>query len=125
MIARTWRGATAAGDAEAYLDYLRETGFAQYRATPGNRGVLALRRHVDGRAELLLLTLWESAEAVRRFAGADPDRAVFYPEDERFLVAKDDRVDHFEVVFEDGFEPAAADLRGASPGPAGTPQGGT
>lgn len=106
MIARTWRGATAAEDGETYVEYLHETGFAQYRATPGNRGVLALRRVVDGRAEFLLLTLWESAEAIRRFAGADPGRAMFYPEDERFLVEKDDRVDHFDVVFEDGFEPA-------------------
>jgi hypothetical protein len=44
MIARTWRGATKAEDAEAYLQYLHETGFSQYRATPGNLGVLGLRR---------------------------------------------------------------------------------
>jgi hypothetical protein len=37
-------------------------------------------------------------EAVRRFSGVDPERAVFYPEDDRFLVARDDRVTHFEVV---------------------------
>jgi heme-degrading monooxygenase HmoA len=104
MIARTWRGATAAEDAEAYVGYLHETGFAQYRATPGNRGVLALRRLAEGKAEFLLVTLWESQEAVRRFAGADPAHAVFYPEDERFLVERDDHVHHFEVVFEDGFE---------------------
>lgn len=110
MIARTWRGATAAEDSDTYVEYLHETGFAQYRATPGNRGVLALRRIVDGRAEFLLLTLWESEEAIRRFAGADSSRAVFYPEDEQFLVEKDDRVHHFEVVFKDGFEPDSGDM---------------
>jgi heme-degrading monooxygenase HmoA len=102
MIARTWRGATKAEDAEVYLQVLHETGFAQYRATPGNLGVLGLRRVADGRAEFLLLTLWESEEAIRRFAGDDISRAVFYPEDDRFLVDRDDRVNHFEVVFEDG-----------------------
>ena len=98
MIARTWRGATAATDADAYLAYLEDTGLAAYRATPGNRGVLALRRIVGDRAELLLITLWDSEAAVRGFAGADLGRAVFYPEDDRFLVARDEHVDHFEVV---------------------------
>lgn len=104
MIARNWAGATRAEDGDAYLEYLHRTGFAEYRATPGNRGVLALRRVVGDRAEFLLLTLWESEEAIRRFAGDDIARAVFYPEDERYLVARDERVRHYEVVFrsEDG-----------------------
>jgi heme-degrading monooxygenase HmoA len=104
MIARSWAGATRAGDGDAYLEYLHRTGFAEYRATPGNRGVLALRRVVGDRAEFVLLTLWESEEAIRRFAGDDIARAVFYPEDERYLVARDERVRHYEVVFrsEDG-----------------------
>lgn len=68
MIARTWAGATRASDAEAYLDYLHATGLAEYQATPGNRGVLALRRVTGDRAEFLLVTLWDSEEAIRRFA---------------------------------------------------------
>ncbi len=106
MIARIWRGATKAEDADAYFEYVNETGLTQYRATPGNRGVLALRRVVDGRAELLLLTLWESEEAIRQFAGDDIGHAVFYPQDERFLIEKEDRVSHFDVVFEAGWHPA-------------------
>ena len=99
MIARTWAGATRAADADAYLDYLHATGLAAYRATPGNRGVLALRRVEGDQAEFLLLTLWDSEDAIRRFAGNDIGRAVFYPEDERFLIARDDRVRHYEVAF--------------------------
>jgi heme-degrading monooxygenase HmoA len=99
MIARVWRGVTKGADAEPYLAYLTETGLAEYRATPGNRGVFALRRVVDDRAEFVLLTLWDSEEAVRRFAGANPSRAVFYPEDDRFLIERGELVDHFDVVF--------------------------
>ncbi len=102
MIARLWRGATASADAETYLQYLHETGFPEYRATPGNRSVVALRRIRDGRAEWWLLTLWDSHEAIREFAGPDPERAVFYPEDERFLLERGEEVDHFEVVFASG-----------------------
>ena len=99
MIARTWAGATRAADADAYLEYLHATGFPEYRSTPGNRGVLALRRVVGDRAEFLLLTLWDSEDAIRRFAGEDIGRAVFYPQDERFLVARDEHVNHYQVVF--------------------------
>lgn len=99
MIARSWRGATRVEDGDAYLEYLHRTGFAEYRKTPGNRGVLGLRRVVGDRAEFLLLSLWESEEAIRRFAGEEVERAVFYPEDERFLVERDEHVSHYEVVF--------------------------
>jgi heme-degrading monooxygenase HmoA len=102
VIARTWRGATRAADAALYVDYLADTGLRAYAATPGNRGVLTLRRtvpHPDGeRAEFLLVSLWDSMEAVRGFAGPDPERAVFYPEDERFLVEADPGVRHYEIV---------------------------
>lgn len=100
MIARSWRGATQARDAEAYLEYLHRTGLAEYRKTPGNRGVLGLRRIVKDRAEFLLISLWDSTEAIRQFAGDDIEQAVFYPEDERFLVEREDRVAHYEVVFD-------------------------
>ena len=99
MIARTWAGATRAADADAYLDYLHATGLAAYRATPGNQGTLALRRIEGDRAEFLLVTLWESEEAIRRFAGDEIGRAVFYPEDDRFLVARDEHVTHYDVAF--------------------------
>jgi heme-degrading monooxygenase HmoA len=100
MIARSWSGVTRAEDADVYLEYLHATGIPEYRATPGNRGVLALRRIVGDRAEFLLLTLWESEEAIRRFAGEDIERAVFYPEDERYLIERGERVEHHEVVYQ-------------------------
>jgi heme-degrading monooxygenase HmoA len=55
-------------------------------------------REREGHAEFLLLTLWESMEAVQRFAGSTPERAVFYPEDDDFLVERDEHVDHYEVL---------------------------
>jgi len=100
MIARVWRGGTRREDAEAYLAYLEETGLAAYAATPGNRGVRVLRRLRDDRAEFLLVTVWESLEAIRAFAGPDVERAVYYPEDARFLLEKEPTVAHFEVVWE-------------------------
>jgi len=101
MIVRTWRGATRAENTDTYLDYLRKTGFAGFRATPGNRGAIGLRRVRDGKAEFFLLSFWDSEDAIRRFAGEDIEQAVFYPEDEEFLTEKDEQVEHFELVFLD------------------------
>jgi heme-degrading monooxygenase HmoA len=98
MIARIWKGAVRAEDADAYLDYLQKTGFKEYRETPGNRGLLALRRAEGDRCGYILVTLWDSIEAVEAFAGGDIDRAVFYPEDERFLVERDETSSHHDVV---------------------------
>jgi heme-degrading monooxygenase HmoA len=100
VIARIWRGATREADAEAYVEYLRGTGLKAYRETPGNQGAWVLWRVADGRAEFLTLSFWESTEAVKGFAGADIERAVFYPKDDRYLVERDSTVRHFQVADE-------------------------
>ena len=100
MIGRIWRGATNAADAHAYLEVLHRTGLREYDATPGNRGVVVLRRLAAGKAEFVLLTFWESETAIRAFAGDDISRAVFYPDDDTFLVERGEAVEHFEVVFQ-------------------------
>jgi heme-degrading monooxygenase HmoA len=97
MIARSWRGVTAADTADDYLSYLRETGLKDYAATPGNRGVLVMRRTVGDRCEIVLLSFWDSMEAVRKFAGTNPDVAKYYPEDTRFLLEMQPFVRHYEV----------------------------
>ena len=98
MIARTWRGATAATDGDLYSNYLLETGVKECESTPGNCGVYVLRRTDGDRCEFLFVSLWESMKAVREFAGSDTGRGVFYPEDERYLIEFDADVHHYEVV---------------------------
>ena len=98
MIARIWRGAVRREDGDAYAEYMDRTGVAGYRATPGNLGVTMLRRDVDDRCEFLMFTLWESIEAVKAFAGEDHETAVFYPEDDRFLIERDETSSHWEVA---------------------------
>ena len=97
MIARIWRGWTRADDADAYVEYLEQTGMREYRQAPGNRGAWLLRRPDGDRTEFVTLSFWESLDAVRGFAGDEPERAVFYPEDDRFLVAREETVTHFEL----------------------------
>jgi heme-degrading monooxygenase HmoA len=81
MIARIWRGAVKQEDADAYADYMQDTGVAGYAKVPGNRGVWMLRRERDGLCEFVMFTLWDSLDSVKAFAGEEYEAAVFYPED--------------------------------------------
>jgi heme-degrading monooxygenase HmoA len=98
MIARIWRGAVRADDAAAYAEYVQRTGIDGYRSTPGNRGAWLLRRTEGDRAEVITVSFWESREAIEAFAGQDIDAAVYYPDDEQFLIERDLTVKHYEVA---------------------------
>jgi heme-degrading monooxygenase HmoA len=100
MIARMWRGVVRTDDADEYAVYIRDTGFAGYAETPGNRGAWMLRRDEGDRTEFITYSLWESLDAIRGFAGDDIETAVYYPEDERYLIEREDTVKHYEIVDE-------------------------
>ena len=98
MIARQWIGETRASDADVYGKYLEETGVNEIRTTKGNRGVWLLRRLQDGKAQFIVLSLWESVEAIKEFAGPDYEQARYYSEDNKFLLSIDPLVRHYEVL---------------------------
>ena len=98
-VMRIWSGKVRTADREVYAAYVEETGVRQYRSTPGNLAAYLLLRDLpDGLTEILTVSHWESLAAIEAFAGEDVDRAVYYPEDDRYLVERDDVVRHFEVV---------------------------
>lgn len=97
MIARIWHGVTPASRADDYLRFLEVRAIPDYRSTPGNVAVSILRRIEGDVAHFLTLTHWESLEAIAAFAGADVERAKYYPEDSEFLLELEPTVQHFEV----------------------------
>jgi heme-degrading monooxygenase HmoA len=97
MIARIWKGAVRREDGDAYAEYMQATGIAGYTRTPGNRAALMLRRDVGDRCQFVMFTLWDSMDAVAAFAGAETEKSVFYPEDDRYLIERDLTVDHYQV----------------------------
>ena len=98
MIIRTWRGAVRTEDAGRYLEHQQTTGVRGYRETPGNLGALVVRRPRNGLVEVTTISFWTSIEAIKAFAGENPERARFYPGDDELLAEKDPHADHFEVV---------------------------
>ncbi len=86
MIARHWHGAVLAEKADAYMRYLEKTGIPDSKATPGNRGVYVLTRREGKLAHFVFVSLWESRDAIRAFAGDDLEKARYYPEDADYLL---------------------------------------
>ncbi len=93
-----WRGVVRREDAAEYAEYIDRTGMTEYRSTAGNQGAWMLRRDDGDRSEIITFSLWDSRDSIKTFAGEDIEQAVFYPEDDRFLIERDETVRHYEVV---------------------------
>ena len=75
-----------------------KTGIGDYQATEGNLGVQLLRRIEGEQAHFLIITFWESVDAIKKFAGEDDEKARYYPEDQNFLLEFEEKVVHYEVI---------------------------
>ncbi len=101
MIARIWHGKTTTTKADAYMqEYFLQTGLADYQSTEGNQGVIVLRKDEAGQADFLMLTLWDSVDAIRKFAGDDINQARYYPDDKKYFDEADlePNVVHYQVL---------------------------
>ena len=103
MIARVWEGVVRKEKAEGYGAYLAgsEHGVADYQRIPGNRGVLLLRRAEGDRVRFLLVSLWDSADAIAAYAGPDIEKAQYFSYDRECLVDPPTTVAHYEVMVAD------------------------
>jgi hypothetical protein len=97
MIARYWRGWTLPESADAYEGHLRNTVLPGLANVEGYRGGYVLRRDVDREVEFVVVNLFESLEAVRRFAGPHYATPVFEPEARLLLSRIEPVATHYEV----------------------------
>lgn len=98
MIVRLWHGRVPAWKAPAYREFLNARAIPDYRAVPGNLQVYLLERRDGDVVHFITLTLWDSLDSIRAFAGDDLEAAKYYPEDAGFLLEFEPRVVHYEVV---------------------------
>jgi Antibiotic biosynthesis monooxygenase len=90
-----WRNPAAKSD--KYLSLMRTVAIPDYRSTPGNKGAYALRRMDGDTAHFLMVTFWESEEAIRAFAGDDISVAKYYDFDKNFLLELEPCSTHYEM----------------------------
>lgn len=98
MIARTWYAKTTPEKEKSCIDFVTAQVFPELRAIAGYKDAYVLRRVLDQEVELLVITIWESMEAVRKFAGDNPDRAVVPPAAHDLLTEWDPTTGHYEIV---------------------------
>lgn len=98
-VLRSWTGWIRPESRAAYAAYLERTGLADYRSTPGNLGAaLVFRGLADGRCEVRTISAWRSYRDIVAFAGEEIELAVFYPEDDTFLIDRELTVTHYDVA---------------------------
>jgi hypothetical protein len=105
MIARHWRGWTKSEDADAYEALLKTKVLPQLRSIAGYCGGYILRHNEAVESEFVVLNLFESLDAVRKFAGPNFGVPVFEPEAKALLSRFEPVANHYEVrVAPDGIE---------------------
>ena len=97
MIARIWKGEVPLERSAEYLARMRSVALPDYKSTAGNVGAYCLHRLHDDRAEFLMLTFWESSEAIKAFNGDDINVAKYYDFDAEILLEMLPHSDHFDM----------------------------
>jgi heme-degrading monooxygenase HmoA len=100
MIGRLWHGWTRRANADAYEALLRSEVLPGIHRVKGYRGAYLFRRDLGQEFEFVTLTLFESMDAVRAFAGEDFEKAVIPPKARRLLARCDERSVHYETIVE-------------------------
>lgn len=98
MIGRLWGTLTTSGNADAYEELLRTKILPGIHRIHGYKGAYLLRRDVEEGVEFATLTLWDSMDAVRAFAGDDYEVAVVPAEAQALLSSFDKKSRHYEIV---------------------------
>ena len=98
MIARMWRGSAFPEKAEEYVNHLQTSVLPELRQIEGFQGVTLMRKDSAQGAEFIVLTFWESMDAIRTFAGDNAEVAVVAPAAQGLFREYDSNVRHFEVV---------------------------
>ena len=102
MIARIWRGWAATKEAaDLYEEFLRATFLPSVHAIEGYSGASVLRRPNGAEIEFTVITRFATLDAIRRFAGDDPEAAHIAPRARELLARFDARCQHYDLVVED------------------------
>lgn len=99
-IMRLWHGKVALEKADDYEKFMIAKAAPDYGSVDGLQKLYFQRKNEDAIAHFLLVTIWDSLEAVKNFAGDNPEIAKYYPEDDNFLLEKEKHVSMYQVFYE-------------------------
>ena len=99
MIGRLWHGYTTPKDAEIYQEMLLTKILPGIHRVDGYKGTYLLRKDGADEVEFITLTLWDSLDAVKRFAGPDYEASVIAPEAKHLMIRHDERSVHYQAIW--------------------------
>ncbi len=100
MIIRMWHGRVDSSKSDEYAEFMKQRAAPDYSSVDGLQKLLFLRKNEKDVAHFLLVTYWDSMESVKKFAGEQPEKAKYYPEDDQFLLEKEELSALYEVFYE-------------------------
>jgi heme-degrading monooxygenase HmoA len=98
MISRQWRGLAKPECAAAYIEHLHSEVFPQLVQLAGFHDAAILRRDLARGVEFIVVTVWQSLDAIHSFAGRDVEAAVVPAKVQAMMIEYDRTVRHYEVV---------------------------
>jgi len=102
MIARLWSARTTTPQSTRYLEHFWRSVVPSLRKFDGYLSASVLVRPYRDSVEILVVTVWESLQAIESFAGSDRESAVVASDAAALLTDYDRRVRHYEVAQMDG-----------------------
>ncbi len=98
MILRHWKGIAKSEEAANYANFLKTIQIPNAMKVPGFVRAVVSRREVDSGVEFMVITEWESEDAIRGFAGSDARRALIPDAMAPMLATWDEYATHYELT---------------------------
>lgn len=98
MIERHWKGIAKTEEADHYIQHLLNDTFPRLSTITGFVRSAILKRKVMQGVEFRIVTVWDSLDSIRQFAGDKPEVAVVPPVAQKMMVEYDPLVAHYEIV---------------------------
>ncbi len=98
-IMRTWHGEVPFEKAGDYEQFMIERAAPDYSSVSGLINLYFQRRDEVKTSHFLLVTIWDSMESIKKFAGKEPEVAKYYPEDDDFLLNKEKHTTMYDVFY--------------------------
>jgi heme-degrading monooxygenase HmoA len=99
MISRNWTGLCKKERANDYIIHLREETFQKLKTIDGFIRASILTRELSEGTEFLIVTEWQSLEAIKQFAGSAYDTAVVPLQAQEMMIRYEEKVRHYEITF--------------------------
>ena len=99
-IMRLWHGRVKRDRADEYEKLMVEKAVPDYSSVEGLLKLYFQRKDEKNITHFLLVTIWDSMESVKKFAGDNPEIAKYYPEDDEFLLEKEKNTELYEIFYE-------------------------